>query len=359
MIINLKLLIVEDNQEDFGLFEGSSERYEDEKKVKLELVQCKNLRELDKIIDNTFDGAIIDLKLANVDAAGNEAANKILLSCFRIPVVIFTGTPSSVDNKIANIIETYRKGDVEHQELFDVFLDIYNTGITKIMGGRGVIEQALSEVFIKNILPQKNTWIEYGRQDSDRTEKALLRYTLSHLLELLEQDNETCFPEELYIYPNESKYISTGSIIERKKDQCKFVVLTPACDLVVRKEGDFKATKILLAEINDLMQVADQKKKGITKKNKQRDAIEKLLKNSSEPYYHTLPKTSFFPGGIINFREPETISKTDMDNKFLKTPVQIAPLFIKDIVSRFSSFYARQGQPDLDLDNLIEELINS
>ena len=66
--------------------------------------------------------------------------------------------------------------------------------------------------------------------------------------------------------------------------------------------------------------------------------------------------TSLFEGGIINFRKVNTYKPKDFDSKFDKPLVQISMAFTKDIVSRFSSYYSRQGQPDFDFDTLTEEL---
>ncbi|MEM8452862.1 response regulator, partial [Morganella morganii] len=72
--------------------------------------------------------------------------------------------------------------------------------------------------------------------------------------------------------------------------------------------------------------------------------------NNKTGYYHWLPKVDFFPGGTINFRRVSTYSECELDTDFHKSNLQISPSFIKDIVSRFSSYYARQGQPDIEYD---------
>ena len=35
------------------------------------------------------------------------------------------------------------------------------------------------------------------------------------------------------------------------------------------------------------------------------------------------------------------------------TKIPISPPFVKDIVARFSSYYARQGQPNIDFNKLM------
>ena len=69
-----------------------------------------------------------------------------------------------------------------------------------------------------------------------------------------------------------------------------------------------------------------------------------------------LPETSLFNGGIINFRKIETYTLKDFKSKFEMPNAQVAMTFAKDIVSRFSNYYARQGQPDFDFDSLTKKL---
>jgi len=84
-----------------------------------------------------------------------------------------------------------------------------------------------------------------------------------------------------------------------------------------------------------------------------KDTLKRLCSNSHCTYLHFLPPTGIFPGGLVNFRQIETYSKTDFNAKYLYPKCQISPFFIKDIISRFSSYYARQGQPDLNFDSLV------
>ena len=167
-----------------------------------------------------------------------------------------------------------------------------------------------------------------------------------------------CLPEEMYICPPISTQIRTGTIVKMKDKDESYVVLSPACDLVYHN-GRMKTDKILLCVIegrttgllgdarNDLQD--SQKKKNADKK------LKELASNTHTFYYHFLPRTSNFDGGLINFRKVVTYSEAELTEQFSTPTVQISSAFIKDIVARFSSYYARQGQPDLDSDALVEE----
>ena len=132
--------------------------------------------------------------------------------------------------------------------------------------------------------------------------------------------------------------ITTGSIVQT--DDKWFVVLSPACDLVPRGENGILNTDcILLVEIEGI----DEALGG----SRSRSRVRELCTNR-RTYYHWLPETEVFEGGILNFRKLITLDKDAFDERFGKPVIQISPSFVKDIISRFSSYYARQGQPDID-----------
>lgn len=351
-----RLLIVEDNAQDLDTCRDTVARYRDEKQREIELVECRSVDEAFEKLDNSFDGAIIDLRLADQGDEGNQVLSRIAESYFRIPVAILTGTPDAADSDFA-YIGVFKKGDpgAGYADLLDSFWGIYNTGLTRIMGGRGTIEETLSKVFRENLLPQRNKWVEYGKTDPSRTEKALLRHALSHLLQLLNDDGDRCFPEEVYLTPPLTDKIQTGSVVKKRNSEQRFVVMNPACDLVIHRNGNCKTDHILLVQIEKEADIVDTALNGIQRRDKKKDKLKSLFCNNYTAYYHWLPKTDFFCGGFLNFRKISTIAK----NEFTEfSPVmQISSSFVKDVVARFSSYYARQGQPDIECDVFITTLV--
>jgi len=350
-----RLLIVEDNDQDLTTCRDTVTRYMDETQREVELVECRSVKEAFEKLDNSFDGAIIDLRLADRGDEGNQVVSRIAESHFRIPVAILTGTPDAADSDFA-YIGVFKKGDpgAGYADLLERFWGIHNTGLTRIMGGRGIIEETLNKVFRENLLPQKDKWVAYGETDSSRTEKALLRHALSHLLQLLDDDGDRCFPEEVYLTPPLTDKIRTGSVVKKKTSDQMFVVMNPACDLVIRDNGNCKTDRILLVEIekeDDVVRIALD---GIQKADKKKNKLRNVFGNNHTDYYHWLPKTDFFFGGFLNFRKLLTITKDEFDEKFQNPAVQISPSFVKDMVARFSAYYARQGQPDIDFEHFID-----
>lgn len=355
----LKLLLVEDNEQDITSCRNSVEVYEQQKERNIIIVESRELKDALEKLDSSFDGAIVDLKLDRMEYDGNELVSTIYTK-FRIPVVIFTGTPLNAIDGIPGL-RVYTKGKDGYNTILDYFFDVYETGLTKILGGRGYIEETMHKIFWENIYPALGDWLSHvGR--GKPTEKALLRFTINHLLELIDDDLETSFPEEMYISPPLNKGIKTGSIVEKVEPKECFVVLSPACDLVIR-QGNIKTDNILVCKIDRSIITKAQKtlkRNNIddAKRHSAEELLTNLVTNKHSNYYHFLPKTSHFSGGVINFRKVSTIKPAEFSSQFSKPIVQVSQAFTKDIVARFSSYYARQGQPDFDFAALIEQLKN-
>jgi len=146
------------------------------------------------------------------------------------------------------------------------------------------------------------------------------------------------------------------------------VVLSPTCDLVVRNDGQMKTDRILLVGIDieekvygHALKRIDQKDEMTAedKKGEKEAFLNAAFTNRHTLYHHWLPRTSFFLGGFVNFRKLSALSKKGCGKQFEEPHIQISPHFVKDILSRFSSYYARQGQPDIERNKIIEEVITS
>jgi hypothetical protein len=353
---DFRLLIADDDEQELNVCRESVTRYQDEKHRDIALVQCKTVDEALQKLDNSFDGAIIDLKFADQGNEGNQIIRRIVESQFRIPVAILTGTPGTADSGFS-YIGVFKKGETGYNDILDVFFGIYDTGLTRIMGGRGIIEENLNKVFLHNLLPQSDTWVTYGKNSPSKTEKALLRFILNHLTQLLDDDEDLCFPEEAYIYPPLHDGLKTGCIVKQKGTQGLCVVLNPACDLIIRGSGQFNTDRILFVGIDEPSKVYDHILEKLKTEGEKTEKLKTILSNRHTLYHHWLPKTDFFPGGFINFRKLTTLTKKEYEKQFEKPHIQVSPHFVKDILSRFSSYYARQGQPDIQCDKIIGEII--
>jgi hypothetical protein len=354
-------MIVEDDEQALDTCQDCVNDFEKDNSCNIDLIKCKTLSEALSELNMSFDGIIIDIKLGTQGTGdeGNKILEKIGKTNLRIPTVILTATPGSVEKK-PNYIGIFKKGDIGsgYNDLLNYFWDIYNTGLTNIMGGRGKIEEVLGYVFNENLMPEqyRKKWIEYGKTDTSRTERALLRHAISHLLQILDDEHENFFPEEVYLAPPLGEELRTGSIVENKDNKQLFIIMTPACDIVTHN-GSFKTDRILIVEIEVEATVINYVMKDVTKDDEKTLKISQLFGNNFCNYYHWLPKTDFFRGGFINFRKIFSLKPGDFKKIYDILGIQIAPSFIKDIVGRFASYYARQGQPDIEKSDVIKQVI--
>ena len=355
---SIKLLVVEDDPQDISTCRSTVERYQHEKQREVHLVECKDVDEAFNELDNTFDGAIIDLRLGKQGGEGNLVIRRIKEKQYRFPVAILTGTPGAAEQDFS-YIGVFRKGEpgAGVEDLLDRFWRIQQTGLTRALGGKGIIESKLSEVFWINILPQIENWEAYGEANSGRTENALLRHILNHLIQLIDEDIERYFPEEFYLHPPPSRNVRTGSILKAKNGDQRYAVLSPECDLVVRSDGNRNTERFLLVEIvspDSVYSWFDPQSFNALSQNK-KETAKRALENNGARHFHCLPETDFFALGFLNFRSVSTVRVDKLSDGFgLPPKVQISPPFVKDIVARFSSYYARQGQPDIDFTGFID-----
>ncbi|EMG3986460.1 hypothetical protein V4287_001986 [Serratia marcescens] len=353
----INLLLVEDAKQDQQSCQNAASDFQEDNNCTINIKVCANVNDaLIALNESYYDGAIIDMRLAGQGNEGNQVINRIKDTFRRIPVAIMTGTPDAAETDGFPLINIYKKGETPYSEIITELCGIYKTGLTKIMGGRGEIEKNLSQIFVKNLLPQRKNWTAYGEEDNTRTEKALLRHALNHLIQLLDDDVDKCYPEEMYIYPPISPRINTGCIVKSKDSDDFYIIMNPACDLAERNNGGCNTDRALLAKIDSESDfLSDELIKRKIKKPDlnelaKKDKISSInnIRQNRTSYYHWLPKTEFFAGGFINFRKIATHTQEEFDQTFENPSVQISSPFLKDIVSRFSSYYARQGQPDID-----------
>lgn len=303
----MRILLVEDTESDIETCLTTVRVYNKQNKHQIKCVVTKTKGEALEELDSSFDGAIVDLKLTegSESTEGNDVISDIH-SKWRIPIIILSGTPESAQAECC-YLGCFKKGEIEYREIFDKFHEIYKTGLTKIMGGRGVIEDAMQKIFWDHLLPHLDTWKKYSSEGKE-TERPILRLVFSHLLEFLGNDENPSHPEEMYIFPPIQRGFKTGSIVKQKAGNGFCIVLNPACDLVLRAAGQMKTDRLLLVEIDDeskgykhiLEKLADDADK--------KQILSRFYSNNFSPFYHWLPTTSFFPGGFINFRKLTTLS---------------------------------------------------
>ena len=382
---NMKLILIDDADLEACSCRGALQDFNEDNQCDIQLEIHKTIQSALKALESSyFDGAIIDMRLGDSGNEGNQALDVIRQHLKRIPVAIYTATPDAVDDEDGiPLIGVFKKADTKYKDIIQKFYDIYKTGLTKIMGGKGEIEQSLSQIFINHLLPEispksiasdkggassESNWVRYAKKNSHETEEALLRHTINHLTHELYKSDGKCYPDEMLIHLLKPTPINTGCILMHKKSGIFYIVMSPACDLAERKSKSSKSEssegesrkcntdRAMLVEIQNLDDILNNHEKYKTastdtqKENIKQSLFSGIKANNGGQYYHWLPiLDSCQEGAAINFRRVSTYDEADL-NKYFDSPViQVASPFLKDIISRFSSYYARQGQPDINI----------
>ncbi|MBN8640711.1 MAG: response regulator [Flavobacteriales bacterium] len=346
--MNINLLIVENEEPQRKLLRDAVEIFNKKNETQIILDEAGGLEEgLFKIRTNNYDGAFVDLRIEQNDTIGlgNEILKEIKQK-LRFPVRVISGHLGDLEPELQNensLFKCYNRGDEDYDILLNELKDICSTGIIGILNNRGLIENNISLIFwnhISAILPEM---IEYKKEHTEfNIEKVLLRYISTHIQEYLEIsiDNnlEPLHSIEFYIKPPIKEKVFTGDIIKFIDSKNYGIILTPACDLATDElRTKPKAKYVTVACIYDYSTVINGRKP---------EDVEKLERNNLDLKYHFLPKTILFQGGFINFQHIISVPIKEInENTKFEVECVITNPFRKDIISRFSNYFSRQGQP--------------
>lgn len=315
--------------------------------------------------ENIFDGAIIDLDLmgsGGTDTSGNEVVKEIKEN-LRFPTFVISGTPHHISEELNSpnsIFNVYERDNVDILDTFNNLKMIKSTGILNLLNRNGKIEELIQSIFWKHLSTSLDSWILDITRNANEKEDSLLRYTLLHMLEYL--DENKVHPSEFYITRPVKNYLSTGDLITYGGN--RYVVLTPACDFARRPNGTRNIRNALLLKVIGLNShfpsLNDSIKSG-TLSNNLREKLNKVITNN-QPYYHFTPKHNNIDAGIIDFQDKLSVPIEEIEAKITSSEIDrfatISLPFLKDLIARYSSYYARQGSPDFKPDDVINTLLN-
>jgi hypothetical protein len=146
-----------------------------------------------------------------------------------------------------------------------------------------------------------------------------------------------------------------------RKGNERFVVLSPACDIAVRKIRDdgkpeINAKRITLAKIIDINR-EDFLLHGLINDSdnsaKRETVLSEIVKGQNGKYV-LIPKYLDLTQGIVDLQNLYTIDIDEFVDDYVRQATVSAP-FLKDIQAKMSSYHGRQGQPDLDKKELIKQ----
>ncbi|PWJ57381.1 hypothetical protein CLV98_10788 [Dyadobacter jejuensis] len=315
--------------------------------------------------ENIFDGAIVDLDLMGLggsDTSGNEIVKEIKKNQ-RFPIFVITGTPHHISEELNEpnaIFNVYNRDEVDFLDTLDKFKSIKATGILNLLNRNGKIEELIQNIFWKHISTSLDNWTQDRKRNSTEKEASLLRYTILHMLEYL--DESSAHPSEFYITRPVKNNLSTGDLV--LMDGVRYIVLTPACDFEKRPNGKRNVRNAFLlkiSELNEHFHDYEESIKGREFSNSLKNKLKDIIGNK-KTYFHFIPKHNSIKAGIIDFQDKLSVAIEEMEERIEKEEIDrfatISMPFLKDLIERYSSYYARQGSPDFDADEVINSLLN-
>lgn len=331
--------------------------------------------EFECVKENSFSKAISRLRnerfdLVTLDVHGDKDGNEEgddqrgerVLESLRgtrfVPVIFVTGYAAKVSHLESVVIKVVTKGGVgEMDSVRAAASSIFATGMPEFAHWLEAIQR---DYLWKTI---SDHWKELSVEATASDLPALVARRIASQIErgALQEDPAKARPIDYYIYPPLSNELHSGNLY--KVDDDFFIVVTPACDLVVRKDGKRKCTDVILVQaepisknplfvnwkMNQWVTGADGDGKGA------HDKLVQIIKNNGPDHLHFLPGTFFVPALVGNFQVLKSIPAEELE--------KTAPLcaidspFREEFLLQFSRFYGRLGTPDLAALEIIESFV--
>lgn len=363
----IKLLILDDDKEVIASFLDIIKRINRDGTITYKVYPVQTLDEAKEIIKyNKLDTAVIDLNLNNGDGAdpdnadGNIAIEELMTN-FRMPIFVVSGEPGKLKENLSDnhLINLYTRDDFTTKNGFETIIPpLFLSKSIHYFARDGFLEQKINKFYWKHLSQTIESWEKVESEYPEDIEKILSRHTLSCLNEELYVNGnigsfDKYHPGEMYIIPPIKQHYHTGDIAE--KDGEKYIIINPACDIV--NKG--KLEHYTIVKIHKATEIPKIKNK--TPENQESYINENLKKSNKLDRYHLLPKFDLFDEHYVIDFQNITIVKIGEDEKtnyaeyleererYIKEYsriISIASPFLKDIIARFSAYYARQGQPN-------------
>ena len=171
-------------------------------------------------------------------------------------------------------------------------------------------------------------------------------------------ENNKVHPLSMYIVPAMNKKgIEMGDIFIKKVNSSYWIVLTPACDLVVRSsQTKNEDSYILLAGAQSISEHPKIKDKKVGSKERDKE-IKKFIKSSRLRYYF-LPRIEInsMPDLVVDFQKTVSVNREDFKLGEYQKVARLDDPYSQDIQAQFTNYFNRPGAPDIDIDYVINYL---
>lgn len=361
----IKLLIIDDDPEVLEEFSKSVNRFNRDKEGICTIVayQKGSLAEANEVLKYyKLDIAIVDLNLKETQEAseldnsdGNRVIEKVIEN-FQMPIYILTGEPEKLEEKYRqkNNITLCTKGEKTYLELLQEVYEKLSLKTIDYFSRDGYLEKEINNFYWNHLQETLNTWNNVAQENPAEIDKILSRHTVACLNEKLYVNGnighfDKYHPGEMYIIPPIKQHYHTGDIIS--KDGKLFIILNPACDIVNKINLDFYVL-VRIIDFSSLPKLQEKIKKEASpdayfydKLNKDGKNCYVDCKSNKKDRFHFLAKFHMIEDTLIDFQQIINLPEEEIE-QFTRI-ASISSPFLKDIIARFSLYYARQGQPNL------------
>jgi hypothetical protein len=272
-----------------------------------------------------------------------------------MPIFVVSGELQKLDEPLQKnkLIIQKNRDDFSRENGFEnIIPSLFMSKSIHYFSRDGFLEQKINEFYWEHLSQTIESWKKVEEEYPADIEKILSRHTLSCLNEELYVNGnigsfDKYHPGEMYIIPPIKQHYHTGDIIE--KDEEKYLIINPACDIV----NDVNLDYYVLVKVVCFTTLTSLKDK--IKSDKPYDYFyESLNKKGKSCYddcrankkdrFHYLPEFDMMQNNIIDFQNIMMIPKSEITS--FRRLASISSPFLKDIIARFSAYYARQGQPN-------------
>lgn len=361
-MVEIKLLILDDDERVTESYVGVIKRINrDSESIRYTTYVANTLESAqDYIKYNKLDTAVIDLNLCRdssdmENADGNKAIEEII-NFFRMPIFVVSGELSKLDEKFKdNNLIIPRTRDHSISDIFNEDIpSVYNSKSMQYFSRNGYLEQKINDFYWNHLEETLESWTEVARTHPEKFDSILSRHTAACLNEQLYVNGnvgsfDKYHPGEMYIIPPIKKHYHTGDIIKNGEDY--FIILNPACDIVNKVNLDFFVLiQIVNFEVLPKLQEKIKKESDpadffYNRLNKDGKSCYADCKSNKKDRFHFLPSFDKFEDKLIDFQNIVNVPEKDIEG--FSREASISSPFLKDIIARFSLYYARQGQPNL------------
>lgn len=397
MNLDVRVLIIEDESEQLeNVIRGvSSFRYSQGFNVVVEGVSDFSEGSA-RVGRGECDIVVLDVHQDGADIGDNEfeagiAVYRQITSARFVPVVFWTG----YTHKVESLENEPFVAVVEKTDYSDVPLKIDEILKSSIVEDLRNLEDSLRIEIAKHMWDEiVPNWSEYRcGQDGESGISFVSALLLSRLSRFIDSKRMDVLyskhPGHRYIFPSVSANLGPGDILYECRTRRWWVVLNPACDLVLRAPKDSscpelqpKVDLLLCASAKPLNEFGEYSSWRNSPSNAKRKALAKFLART-EGRYRYFPRFRLIPDLVVDLADTRvvqwksvvdykditrsaqlgliqnhvTLEEHDRSKEFVRVASLASP-FAEALVVQHSQYFGRVGVPDLDCESVITSLDN-